>query len=610
MPAGTLDQAWHKLRLHLHWMDQPWIGFVFCEGSAASAELIRRTQAELSGLGRSLRVLRPTTPGELRNLSHELLSADTSTECLWVEGVRLAVEGDGADDPWIDAWSWLLQRLNERRERILRRLRAGLVLSMPRRMKPLVAALAPDLWSIRSLALDSGPARRDDRDTSLILEDARVHDRDSRTGGGSTLALALAELRRLERRLPEAQPAERERLLEALAGARLRAAGELLDAGQPSDALEHATAALDLAGTSPALAARAHTVLAGVHRAFGEREAEVDDLERAVALYRKLEPEGDRPALAEALHQLGNMLSALGRREEALDATAEVVEIYRQLAEDRPDAFLPDLAGSLNNLGAMFSALGHRDEALEATAQAVEIYRQLAKDRPDAFLPDLAGSLSNLGIRLSNLGRREEALDAASEAVQIYRRLVKDRPGAFLPDLARSLSNLGADLSDLGRREEALDASSEAVQLYRRLAEDRPAAFLPGLAMSLNNLGRDLSRLRRREEALDATSEAVQIYRQLAKNRPDAFLPDVAGSLSNLGILFSGLGRHQDAVEVAREAVEIFTMLTERWPEAFAEKLRVATRNLQRALQNVDGRPEAIQALGRARDLLERIGAE
>ena len=423
MPAGTLDQAWHKLRLHLQWMDQPWIGFVFCEGSAASAELIRRTQAELSSLGRSLRVLRPSTPGELRNLPHELLSADTSTECLWVEGVRLAVVGDGADDPWIDAWSWLLQRLNERRERILRRLGAGLVLSMPRRMKPLVAALAPDLWSIRSLALDIGPARRDDLDTSLILEDARIHDRDLQTGGGSTLQLALAELRRLERRLREARPAERERLLEALAEARLRAAGELLDAGQPADALEHATAALDLAGTSPELAARARTVLAKAHRALGEREAEVDDLERAAALYRTLEPEGDPPALAEALHQLGYALSGLGRREEALDATAEAVEIYRQLAKDRPDAFLPDLATSLNNLGSDLFGFGRREEAVEAVREAVEIFTALAEQWPEVFGGKLRIATRNLERALRDVVDQPDAVQALDRALDLLERI-------------------------------------------------------------------------------------------------------------------------------------------------------------------------------------------
>uniref|UniRef100_UPI002AD336C5 tetratricopeptide repeat protein n=1 Tax=unclassified Frankia TaxID=2632575 RepID=UPI002AD336C5 len=76
----------------------------------------------------------------------------------------------------------------------------------------------------------------------------------------------------------------------------------------------------------------------------------------------------------------------------------------------------PDLARSLDNLGADLSELGRRDEALTATEQVVEIYRRLAAANRAAFEPDLARSLDNLGILLSGLGRRDEALTATEEA--------------------------------------------------------------------------------------------------------------------------------------------------------------------------------------------------
>jgi tetratricopeptide (TPR) repeat protein len=98
------------------------------------------------------------------------------------------------------------------------------------------------------------------------------------------------------------------------------------------------------------------------------------------------------------------MLSALGRREEALAATAEAVELRRTLAAARPDAFLPDLASSLNNLGIRLSALGRREEALAATAEAVELRRTLAAARPDAFTPDLAKQRQRLRRRAGCAG--------------------------------------------------------------------------------------------------------------------------------------------------------------------------------------------------------------
>ena len=174
---------------------------------------------------------------------------------------------------------------------------------------------------------------------------------------------------------------------------------------------------------------------------------------------------------------LGYALSALGRREEALTATQEAVKIYRQLAQQNPQAFLPDLAMSLNNLGYMLSELGRREEALAATAEAADLYRDLARANPQAFLPDLAMSLNNLGNRLSDLGRREEALAAAQEAVDIRRQLAVQQPDAFLPDLARSLAVYGVILRGLGRHAEAAAAFAEGLRVIHPFVRASPAAF-------------------------------------------------------------------------------------------------------------------------------------
>ena len=267
---------------------------------------------------------------------------------------------------------------------------------------------------------------------------------------------------------------------------------------------------------------------------------------------------------ARILNHLGNRLSALGRWEEALEATQETVAIYRKLAVGRPDAFLPDLAGGLNDLGAKFIELGRREEALETTQESVAIYRKLAADRPDAFLPNLAGGLNNLGLSFSDLGRREEALKASQEAVEIRRKLAAGRPDVFLADLAGHLTNLGNSFSDLGRREEAFEATQEAVAIYRKLAAARPDAFLPDLATSLNNLGSRFSDVGRVEEALKPTQEAVAIRRKLAAARPDAFVPDLAEGLNNLGHRFMDLGRWEEALEATQETVAT----TANWRQA------------------------------------------
>ena len=299
--------------------------------------------------------------------------------------------------------------------------------------------------------------------------------------------------------------------------------------------------------------------------ALRERAVEVD---RALASMLDAADPASLEERGRILNNLGRRLSELGRREEALQAAEEAVRIRRQLAAQRPDAFLPDVAMSLDNLAVRLSELGRREEALQAAEEATELYRQLAAQRLDAFLPGLAMSPNNLGGRLSELGRREEALEAAEEAVRIRRQLAAQRPDAFLPDLAMSLNNLGNGLSELGRREEALQAAEEATGIFWQLAAQRPDAFLPDLAMSLNNLGNRLSELGRREEALQAAEEAVRIRRQLAAQRPDAFLPDLATSLCARGRILAANADPSTALASFHEGIELLKPLFLRLPQA------------------------------------------
>jgi tetratricopeptide (TPR) repeat protein len=347
--------------------------------------------------------------------------------------------------------------------------------------------------------------------------------------------------------------------------------------------------------------------------ALGRREEALAATAEAADLYRDLaraNPQAFLPDLATSLNNLGAMLSALGRREEALAATQEAVDIYRGLAQVNPQVFLPYLATSLNNLGSDLSALGRREEALAATQEAADLYRDLARANPQAFLPDLATSLTALGVTLSNMGRREEALAATQEAVEIRRDLARQNPQAFLPDLAGSLNNLGGMLSALGRQEEALAATQEAADLYRDLAQANPQAFLPDLAGSLNNLGRALSDLGRREEALTATQEAVKIYRQLAQQNPPAFLPDLAMSLNNLGRALSALGRREEALTATQEAVKIYRQLAQQNPPAFLPDLAMSLNNLGYMLSALGWREEALEATQEAVDIHRKLAEQ
>ena len=371
----------------------------------------------------------------------------------------------------------------------------------------------------------------------------------------------------------------------------------------------------DARGGEPAAASRLAVSLnnLGIRLAdLGRREEALAASQEAADTYRELaaaRPDAFRRDLAASLNNLANRLADLGRREEALAASQEAVSIRRELAAARPDAFRRDLAVSLNNLGIRLAGLGRREEALAASQEAADTYRELAAARPDAFRRDLAVSLNNLGIRLADLGRREEALAASQEAVSIRRELAAARPDAFRPDLAASLNNLSADLADLGRREEALAASQEAADTYRELAAARPDAFRPDLAASLNNLGNRLAGLGRREEALAASQEAADTYRELAAARPDAFRPDLAASLNNLGNRLADLGRREEALAASQEAVSIRRELAAARPDAFRPDLAASLNNLSADLADLGRREEALAASQEAADTYRELAA-
>ncbi len=344
--------------------------------------------------------------------------------------------------------------------------------------------------------------------------------------------------------------------------------------------------------------------------ALGEPEKALDASLEAVEIYKELaqkRPDAFKPDLAMSLNNLSNRYSELGQREKALDASLEAVEIYKELAQKRPDAFKPDLASSLNNLSVFYSELGQREKALEAILEAVEIYKELAQKRPDAFKPNLASSLNNLSGCYSELGKREKALDAILEAVEIRKELAENRPDAFKPDLASSLNNLSNRYSELGQREKALEAILEAVEIYKELAQKRPDAFKPNLASSLNNLSNCYSELGKREKALEASLEAVEIRRELAQKRPDAFKPDLASSLNNLSARYSELGKREKALDAILEAVEIRKELAENRPDAFKPDLASSLNNLSARLTDVDRHQEAMDASLEAIDIRREL---
>jgi tetratricopeptide (TPR) repeat protein len=113
----------------------------------------------------------------------------------------------------------------------------------------------------------------------------------------------------------------------------------------------------------------------------------------AVDLYRELvelNRDAYLPDLARSLTNHATFLAEAGQWADALRTSGEAVDLYRELVELNRDAHLPNLARSLWAVGWIALMLDDREQApsaIQAAAEAVRIYTELATAEPDAFTP-------------------------------------------------------------------------------------------------------------------------------------------------------------------------------------------------------------------------------
>ena len=102
--------------------------------------------------------------------------------------------------------------------------------------------------------------------------------------------------------------------------------------------------------------------------------------------------------------------------------------------------------------------MGQREAALASTQEAVNLYRKLAQARPDAFEPDLAMSLENLARRIREVGRFDQAVQVAQETLGFYLRRHQRYPQIFDRYVRKTIVLLVELHQTLGK---ALDATTE-----------------------------------------------------------------------------------------------------------------------------------------------------
>lgn len=315
---------------------------------------------------------------------------------------------------------------------------------------------------------------------------------------------------------------------------------------------------------------------------------EAVDLHRGIA---RLHPDAPRNELATLLNAYAIMLEEVAP-ERALEAAGESVDILRKLEGSRTGDFRDSLATALIGFANVLDQVGRAEEALAAAAEAVAIRQDLAASQPDKGKRELAATL----INYSNLLDGEKALASIQEAVLIFRELTALNPDAFRPELAMALASTAARLGDLERAEEALAPIVEAAAIFRELAGLRPDVFRDDLAKTLTIYQARLAALGRDDEAPAVAAEAVELYRAAAAARPEEFRRRLGERLVIYAVSLSRAGRHEDAVEAAAEALPIRRALAGEDPEAYRAGLAMELVNYGIGLAAIGRHEEALRA--------------
>jgi tetratricopeptide (TPR) repeat protein len=155
------------------------------------------------------------------------------------------------------------------------------------------------------------------------------------------------------------------------------------------------------------------------------------------------------PSLAETeekraavFNDMGNLYQKNNQTPEALNAYSEALEIYKQLAEKNPGAFLSDVAMTQNNLGILYLSQNQLEKALEILSQAAATREQLTAKNPRAFEIDLCATIivltfvhHQLNEKNKDITHLEKADSLISDAINRLKKYPKvPRAAEYLKD--------------------------------------------------------------------------------------------------------------------------------------------------------------------------------
>jgi len=287
--------------------------------------------------------------------------------------------------------------------------------------------------------------------------------------------------------------------------------------------------------------------IGNVYLAKGEFSDAQAYFEQSLEIREKAKASGIE--IADALHNLGETLTKLGRYDHALTKYGRALELRR--ADDQRGAAIESYA-----MGTIFDYQGHYGAAIRSKAEALQVLRDL-KLR-DKWLAEI---LSGYGHSLSVSGRLDDAVAPLNEAMTLAKEL--QRPpliGQIFRLQAERLYYRGEPASPTEQTQAASRASDRRWSLEDRFHGARIAATLnptPTLGPTLDALAKEASSLGNWPLAVESWTRGAATWLKIGDRR--AALQDAERAMAKaetLGLRVLLAEAHYVFAEVLRLAAD------------------------------------------------------
>jgi tetratricopeptide (TPR) repeat protein len=317
-----------------------------------------------------------------------------------------------------------------------------------------------------------------------------------------------------------------------------------------------------------ALAAESTYQRARVLDNLGDTPAAIEEMKRALALFRQV---GRRDRESRALNRLGDLSRKVG---EVVESEAYFKEAIPIANETKDAQCIADL---MNNSALLMLVLGRYEEAIEKLEAAIPAAQEIDSSNIETALHH------NISLAWRNLGVYDKGIDSQLRAVALSRKNLPVRR------VANNLYALAVAYWEAGDRARAEEALRESLTTWEK-TDDRP-----GVARALALLGRIQHLAGEPEKAVENFARAVPLLAEV-KNRSGEI-----GVLIAWAQLEIDRGALDDALLKLDRALELARLIVNRNSEAEALYVRAL------ALQKKGNFEEAIASISTAIEIVETM---